>query len=147
LAFTLFMQLLLGLVVVVCVAWRATTDRPFGWDDVFGCSVGFAGSAIGSAVIAWVSRWYTGAELTAAGVRPFYPTGQRHRVFGWDQLSDVRRWNRGVLGRFLWVTPDGGTPFVLPLRPTDPGGFREAVERFAGPDHPLTRAVAEVIDG
>lgn len=145
---TLTLQLFCLFVVIIAVAWRFTLNQPlFGWDDALGCSVGFAGCAIGSVLVCLVSRWYTGAELTAAGVRPFYPTGQRHHVFGWHQLSHIRRWNRGVFGRFVCVTPDGGAPFVLPLHPTDPDGFREAVERFAGPDHPLARAVAEVVDG
>jgi hypothetical protein len=50
-------------------------------------------------------------------------------------------------GRVLVVESESGGTITLPEHPADPDGFREAVERFAGPDHPLARAVAEVADG
>lgn len=145
--FTLAMQAPVSVIIVIALAVRFISRQPlFGWDDALGCSVGFAGSAVGSAVVILTTRGYTGAELTAEGVRPFYPTGKRDRVFAWSEVCQVVRWRRWPTGRMLCVFPVGGSTFMLPERPADLQGFREAVERFAGPDHPLTLAIADIAD-
>lgn len=48
--------------------------------------------------------------------------------------------------RWLEVTPDYATPFKLTAHPTDPAAVLEALERFAGEHHPLTRAYATLLE-
>lgn len=79
--------------------------------------------------------------LTAAGL------GQSGTFIRWQRVINVRRRYSLLSGWVLVVESDSGGTITLPERPTDPEAFREAVERFAGPDHPLTRAVTEVMDG
>lgn len=50
-----------------------------------------------------------------------------------------------VGNRWLEVIPAGVPPFPVTPYPTDPTGVLEAVEEFAGPDHPLTRAMYAVM--
>lgn len=82
------------------------------------------------------------AEITPRGVRTLSP-----RMFhSWACLGTIRV-KAGPLGnRWLEVMPDYAPPFKLTAHPTDPAAVLDALERFAGEHHPLTRAYATLLD-
>jgi hypothetical protein len=135
-------QLLLLAVAVCSIALRglagsALLDR----DDAVGRSGMHIAVAVCCLGLAGVRRWSIRAVITPDGIRPYLAAGLVYdRRYPWSEVERVER-SGGLFGRRLRVRFAGGIDCVLPVRPVDPDGFREAVERFAGPDHPFTRAV------
>lgn len=78
--------------------------------------------------------------LTATGV------GHSGKFIRWQWVTQVRRRYSVLYGWVLAVESDVGGKITLPAHPADFDGFREAVERFAGPNHLLTRAVAAIAE-
>lgn len=91
--------------------------------------------------LATLARRRGQAELTVAGIRPRLAAWEADRCYSWNEVAVVRVVWVPLLGRRLYITTEDRTTFFIPYRPADADGFREAVESFAGPDHPLTRAV------
>ena len=87
------------------------------------------------------------AELTPPGIRPYTTRHGWDIRYRWSELETVRV-KAGPFGnRWLEVVPTDAPPFKLTARPHDPLEILDAFERFAGPDHPLTLAMAEVTEG
>jgi hypothetical protein len=64
----------------------------------------------------------------------------------WAAIRVVRRRQLPGLG-YLRLGTDDGQACSIPLFLADPPAFVAAVEEFAGPDHPLTRALVEWVEG
>jgi hypothetical protein len=102
--------------------------------------------AVLAVFIALRRRSVGAAEITAAGIRPFTRSVRWDRRYPWP-LVELVRVRAGLVGnRWLEVCPTGEPKFILTARPTRPAEVLDALERFAGPDHPLTRAYAETLD-
>lgn len=88
------------------------------------------------------------AEITPIGIRPY----TRRHGWGWGLRYPwakiyTARLKAGPFGnRWLEVMPLDDTPFKITARPSNPDAVLDALERFAGPDHPLTLAMAEVVE-
>lgn len=114
--------------------WDVATEVFVIWA---GLSVVLAALAL---LVAFRRRNLGCAELTPKGIRPYT---LRH---GWDfryawAVIDTVRVKAGPFGnRWLEVVPDGAPPFKLTARPSDSDAVLEALEEYAGPDHPLTQA-------
>jgi hypothetical protein len=78
------------------------------------------------------------AEISPKGIRPLDPRNF-HR---WECVGAVRVKAGPFANRWLEVVPNDAPPFVLTARASDPDALLDSLERFAGPDHPLTRAYA-----
>lgn len=92
-------------------------------------------------VIAVVLWGCTRTVLTPAGIQWVSPTEGKDWAFGWAEFTEVVRGFDLIAGRSWHLPAPRGKGVRLPMTPADPIGFREAVERFAGPDHPLTQAI------
>lgn len=107
---------------------------------------GLSGLAAVLAVVLAVRRRNLGrADISARGIRPFrlYDPDTLYR---WAEIATVRVRQGPVGNRWLEVVPAGRPPFPVTAYPTDPTGVLEALEEFAGPDHPLTRAVGAIVE-
>lgn len=123
----------LGLFLLAGVSgnWTWTVN----WEAFGYTSAGLAGGCFLATLRGWMADK---SILSPGGVSLPRPRGG---YFRWGELVRVQV-RQGLLGnRWLVVLPDDGPSFTLPLRPANVDGYREAVESFAGPDHPLTRAV------
>lgn len=143
-AFQLAVAMLFGFgfaLQVVSYGWAPPNDSY--WYALGILSTSMAVVALAAAVR---RRDYGCAELTERGVRPFsYRYGWDIR-YGWEVLETVRV-KAGPFGnRWLEVVPDEHPPFKLTAHPTDPAAVLEALERFAGEHHPLTRAYATLLE-
>ena len=107
----------------------------------FGLGFALAASTVGGlvgAALAWRQLGFGVGPGGLAVGRPF----RRPVVVTWDDMEAVRpKW--GLLIPWLLVTVRAGKPVGVPLRLADPDGFAAAVREHAGPDHPLTLALAE----
>lgn len=90
------------------------------------------------ALVLW--RMY-GPVLTPAGIHWVSPSEGKDWAFEWSEFTEVVRGFDLIAGRSWHLPAPRGKGLQLPITPADPIGFRDAVERFAGPNHPLTRAV------
>lgn len=91
--------------------------------------------------------WLTRRFLNAEGLHDFVPHAAKYApTIFWNRVAVVQRRRDWSGGRWLHVVSEYGEGITLPERPVDFDEFREAVERFAGPDHPLARAVAAVAE-
>ncbi len=138
-------QLVLGLLVGPVVVIRGLNETPLiepAESVVLGTFFILLGLiALGMAVR---RRNLGRADISARGIRPYrlYGTDMLYR---WAEIATVRV-RQGPLGnRWLEVVPAGEPPFPVTAYPTDPTGVLEALEEFAGPDHPLTRALYAVM--
>lgn len=109
-------------------------------------AVSSASLAVVAAAIAIRRRNVGAAEINPSGIRPFTDRGRRPPWHHWEELDSVLVRSGLVGNRWLVVCPFGKSSFVLTARPIDPTSVLDALERFAGPDHPLTLAMAEVVD-
>jgi hypothetical protein len=124
---------------------RGMNGQPIGANElfVFGfISVFFAFVALGFALR---RRNIGSAEVSPIGIRPFLTSGGWKWRFRWADIEAVKVRSGPVGNRWLEVEPGTGPRFVLTAYPTDPVGSLEALEHFAGPGHPLTRAMAMVV--
>ena len=96
--------------------------------------------AVMSLVLA-AGRWNVdAADIIPRGIRPLRRASRWDRRYPWALIETVRV-KAGPFGnRWLEVVPRDEPPFKLPARPSDPDAVLEALEQFAGPDHPLTQA-------
>jgi hypothetical protein len=135
-------QAVVTVLVGAFLVLRAVTTATVGHPGDLACSGMVYIPATGYAVFLAVRHWsFVRLWLTAVGL------GQSGTFIRWQRVTKVRRRYSLLSGWVLVVQSESGGVITLPQRPSDPDGFREAVERFAGPDHPLARAVAEVTDG
>lgn len=115
-------------------------------DDIYVLAVGSIGLTLLALLTARRRRDVGAADMTVAGIRPLNRASRWDRRYPWAMLETVRI-RVGLIGnRWLEVCPTGEPKFVLTARPTDPVGVLDALERFAGPEHPLTRAYAQLLD-
>lgn len=99
------------------------------------------------AVLIAVRRRNVGAaEITAAGIRPFGRAARWDRRYPWPMVELVLVRSGLVGNRWLEVCPAGEPKFILTARPTDPVAVLDALERFAGPEHPLTLAYSHLTE-
>lgn len=140
-------QLVLGLLVGPVVVIRGLNETPLIEPAeriaLASFSVFLGLGALGMAVR---RRNLGRADISARGIRPYrlYGTDMLYR---WAEIATVRVRQGPVGNRWLEVVPAGEPPFPVTVYPTDPTGVLEALEEFAGPDHPLTRAMGVVQDG
>jgi hypothetical protein len=59
----------------------------------------------------------------------------------WDEIRGATRHHWLGLGQVQFELANGRGASWVPLNLSDPGGFLDALREYAGPDHPLTRAV------
>lgn len=100
-------------------------------------------------ILSAASRWLgSRALLSVEGIYRTHPLWRRRKdpYIYWSRVELVQRRRSWWLGRWLRVVSEYGEAINLPERPADFDGFREAVERFAGSDHPLARALAEIAE-
>lgn len=142
-------QLLLLVVTGCCIAYRGLVGmRLIDWDDVVGLSTGTTAAAVSCVGLVWFGRWTHRVVILPYGVQMHWQNGWVVKFYRWARLVRVTRWGWGVVsGRWLKVWPDIGPGFVLPLDSLPIGDLRDVVERFAGPDHPLTVALGEAAEG
>lgn len=86
------------------------------------------------------------AEITPQGIRPYTIRHNWDIRYRWSEITSVRVMVGPFGNRWLEVIPDSALPFKLTSHPTNVNDVIDALERFAGPEHPLTRAVAEVAE-
>lgn len=112
--------------------WELREELVYAWAIVS------AVLALLSLVIAFRRRHLGCAEITPRGIRTLEPRNF-HR---WACLDTVRV-RAGPFGnRWLEVVPNDAPPFKLTARPLNSLDVLDALERLAGPDHPLTQAYA-----
>lgn len=133
--------------IVGCL--RAATQFPLyrrddeGW--LFFWSVVAACLAVGvSLPYWWLKRYYLSAEGIHRADKQ--PNWRSVPAIYWNRVGVVQRRHGWLTGRWLRVVSEYGVVITLPERPAGFGRFRDAVERFAGPDHPLALALAEVAE-
>lgn len=139
---------------VICVTWiassaaRIAAGRAFlERDDEMGVSVIFLLVAVTGLLCAVFARYTQRVVLTEAGLLKQCFRGKRIHVLRWSEPVEVIRVST-PLGRWFRLCPVHGTSFFdIPQRPADLDAAREAAERFAGPDHPLTCALTEAAEG
>jgi hypothetical protein len=136
-------QLLISLFAVLVVLARGLNGRPLGSPhEVPALGVTSAVFALIALGLAVRRRNVDAAEITPDGVLPQEIWGGWARVYPWAAIESVRV-RSGIVGnRWLEVVPTGGPKFIVTASPTDPAGVLDALERFAGQDHPLTLAFA-----
>ena len=140
-------QLAFALLVTTTVVSRGLNGEPLvdlddaiGWGAIAAVLGGFC------LVLAFRRRNFEAAEITPAGVWPYLKGWGRDPLFPWA-LIDTVRVKAGPFGnRWLEVVPTDAPPFKLTARPHDPDGVLDALEQFAGPDHPLTQAYSTLLD-
>jgi len=137
-------QLAFGLLVGVTVASRGLNGQPL-FDLKDGMSWGVTSALLGGFCLFRTLLWRNveGAELSETGIRPLNRASRWKRRYPWPDVSAV--WVRvGWFGK-RWIEAQVGDdpPFPLTTRPSNPDAVLDALERFAGPDHPLTLAMAE----
>jgi len=103
-------------------------------------------AALGTAVSLAIYQIHR-VRLTPGGIRLNATFLGRNVIIRWDELSEVHRHHSLWLGSAVQLITTRGTRLVLPTRVEDEEGLRYTLERFAGPDHPLTLAMAEVVEG
>lgn len=140
-------QLLLLVVAACCIASRGLAGtKLFDGDDVVGLSTMHITATVCCLGLDGLRQWSVRAVITPDGIRPYLVAGLVwDRRYPWSEVERVTQCG-GLFGRRLRVEMVGGIECVLPVRPVDPEGFRDALERFAGPDHPLTRAVWSTVE-
>ena len=82
-----------------------------------------------------------GVRVGPAGLTPEAPL-HVGRLVRWEQIAAVRPRQLGLVPVLRLRGP--GVRLNLPLPLADPDGFAAAVGEFAGPDHPLTRALHDL---
>lgn len=141
------LQIVLGLSVGFVVLMRGVNGRSLfssgewmGWATV---SAMFAAMALGLAVR---RRNVGAAEITPAGIRSFDRVELWYISYPWPLIETVRV-RAGLVGnRWLLVGVTDGPTFVVTASPADPIAVLDALERFAGPEHPLTRAFTVIVE-
>jgi len=119
--------------------WQLREELVYAWAIVSGVL------AVLALFIAFRRRHLGCAEITPAGIRPYTIRHGWDIRYRWAEMETVRV-KAGPFGnRWLEVVPKDAPPFKLTARPTDPLGVLDALERFAGPDHPLTQAYATLL--
>lgn len=79
--------------------------------------------------------------LTPTGICPYALRHGWDIRYRWAEVETVRV-KAGPFGnRWLEVVPSDAPPFKLTARPIHSAEVLDALERFAGPDHPLTQAL------
>ncbi len=136
-------QFAFALLVGTGVASRGLNGEPLAsLKDIFSWAVTAALLGGFCLVLAFRRRNFKAAEITPRGIRPLDP----RNFHSWACLGTVRVKVGPFGNRWLQVNPDYAPPFVLTARPHDPDGVLDALERFAGPDHPLTQAYSTLLD-
>lgn len=136
------LQVGFGFLVGLGVVLRGLNGRPLSspgeGEALAGLSAVFAVMALG---IALRRRNFGGAEITPAGIRPFNRAARWDRRYPWSMVETVRV-KAGLVGnRWFEVCPTGEPAFILTASPANTAEVVDALECYAGPDHPLTRAV------
>jgi hypothetical protein len=136
------LQLCFALLVGLGVVLRGLNGRPLSSPGEAEALAGLSAVFAVIALLISVRRRNLGrAEITPAGIRPFNRAGRWDRRYPWSMVETVRV-KAGLLGnRWLEVCPTGEPYFNLTAYPANTAEVVDALERLAGPDHPLTRAV------
>ena len=140
------LQLLFALVVVVTAGSRGACGLPLvGQNDPVNWGGTFALLGLSGFAMTAAQRNLDRAHLTLVGIRPARGLWMRGELYPWSQIESVRV-KTGRFGiRWLEVWPLTGELFLLTAHLTDPAGVLDALERFAGPNHPLTQAYATLL--
>lgn len=129
----------LGLFLTMMAVMRGIGFTPN--DLSYACGV-FGTGAVFALLFATRHWVFDGARLTATGIK------QAGTFIPWERVSAVRRGHSWLRGKTLRIESElRGVFITLPQRSADFDRCRDAVERLAGPDHPLALALAEVVDG
>jgi hypothetical protein len=99
-------------------------------------------TGLAAALMVALAVWYYTVYVAADGLKCYDFWGIYHFV-PWDTIKEARTVNLFWL-RYLRVSsPATPRPLYVPLFLADMPGFCAAVADRAGPDHPLTEALAE----
>ncbi len=138
----------LGLALLHLVGLVIEGVRGRGWMPTeVALSMGIVSVVLAAlALVIAAGRWNVeAADIIPRGIRPLRRASRWDRRYPWALIESVRVKVGPFGNRWLEVVPLSEPPFKLTARPSDPDGVLDALEQFAGPDHPLTRALYSVL--
>jgi hypothetical protein len=135
-AYLVFFQFLALIASLCLLAIRGDFTGPGAIELVLALSTLATLSAVARTAV--VAAWHR-IEVGPAGIRA---RPRDERPVPWDTIHTARitRW---LVLSYLELEVPGGKPARFPLYLTDLPGFADAVEAFAGENHPLTWALRE----
>jgi len=141
LTFSVPMQVALGTLLGGLWYWkyRATGAAPQADDWLMG-SVALLSCGLILLPLAFAMAHHGRVRVDGFGVEVAGRLGLR-RVVAWSAVASVEPVRIFWL-RYLRILSITGRPAWLPVRVTDPEGYREAIARYAGDEHPVARALA-----